>query len=336
MSEASDQTSSAGMVSEIVFELSEQDRPAQAEGPADEWLEWLSDELMGLGAVCVSVEDAQADDPSTERPRFGEPGAQTDILAWPVSQIRVLLDAQTPAMDWWREAQSALPFLGDCQSEVRGLPDEDWVSKSQRAFTPIEIDQQVWIGPSWHSMPAHYRESPRIGLSIDPGMAFGTGGHATTRLCLQAIVGLSQRGPLGRVLDYGCGSGVLGLAGAKLGATAVIGVDIDPIAVDVARRNAQQNLAASELARTTWGTVSEPIEGQFDLVVANILAQPLKLLAGLLLSHRKPSGHLVLSGILSRQIEELRQAYALASPGAQLTVLGEDEGWVCLGLGPSH
>jgi ribosomal protein L11 methyltransferase len=336
MSEASDPTSGTGMVSEIVFELSEQDRPAAAEGPAEEWLEWLSDELMALGAACVSVEDAQADDPSLERPRFGEPGAQTDMLAWPVSQIRVLLDAQTPATQWWREAQSMLSFLKDCQSEIRGLPDEDWVSKSQRAFTPIEIDHQVWIGPSWHSMPDHYRQAPRVGLSIDPGMAFGTGGHATTRLCLQAIVGLSQQGPLGRVLDYGCGSGVLGLACAKLGAQAVIGVDIDPIAVDVARRNAEQNLNESELARTSWRTVSQPVEGQFDLVVANILAQPLKLMAGLLLSHCKPSGHLVLSGILSRQVEELRQAYALAVAGTRLAVLGEDEGWVCLGLDASR
>lgn len=322
----------AGMVSEIVFELSEQSRPAQVEGEADEWLEWLSDELMALGAVCVSVEDAQANDPNLERPRFGEPGAQTDMLAWPVSQIRILLDAQTQAIDWWNQTQTAFPFLAACQSEIRGLPEEDWVTKSQRAFTPIEIEQTIWIGPSWHTMPQEYRLSPNVGLSIDPGMAFGTGGHATTRLCLQAILKISRQRPLGRVLDYGCGSGVLGLACAKLGAQSVVGVDIDPIAVDVARRNAQQNLTAEEQARADWRTVSQAVEGQFDLVIANILAQPLKLLAGLLLSHSQPGGSLVLSGILSRQVDELCQAYALAKPGTQLSVLGEDEGWVCLGF----
>jgi ribosomal protein L11 methyltransferase len=332
LGQSSDQTAAPSMVSEIVFDLREQDRPTQAEGEADEWLEWLSDELMALGALCVSVEDAQANDPSLEKPRFGEPGAQTDILAWPVSQIRILLDAQTPAPKWWDQVQAVFPFLAGCQSEIRGLPEEDWVSKSQRAFSPIEIDQLLWIGPSWHRMPPDYLRPPRIGLSIDPGMAFGTGGHATTRLCLQAILRLSQQRALGRVLDYGCGSGVLGLACAKLGAQSVIGVDIDPVAVDVARRNAELNLTSTEQQRVDWRTVSQPINGQFDLVIANILAQPLKLLAVLLLSHCKPGGGLVLSGILSRQVEELRQAYALAAPGRPLEILGEDEGWVCLGF----
>jgi ribosomal protein L11 methyltransferase len=322
------------VVHELVFSLAVPGLATEAspEDAADDWLEWLSDELMAMGALCVGVEDALANDPSLEHPHFGEPGAPTSMQAWPLNQLRVLLPVDQSAEDWWQAAQRDCPVLAGCPVDIRALADEDWVGQSQRAFTPIEVRDQIWIGPSWHERPEAYRQPPKMGLSIDPGMAFGTGGHATTRLCLETIVDMARQRPLGQVLDYGCGSGILGLACAKLGASGVIGVDIDPVAVRVAQANAALNLDARELGLTHWQTAGDPLQGQFDLVVANILAQPLKLLAGLLLSHRRPGGWLVLSGVLSRQIVELQEAYAAVDPTAQLLVFGEDEGWACLGL----
>lgn len=302
---------------ELVFETGEEDAEA------------ISDALIELGALSVTVEDAQANTPD-EHPVFGEPGMPTEIQRWPSSRIIVLLDIQADAAHFWREFCKTMPACAEAPVEIRDVSDRDWVSETQRQFTPFVVQEALWVGPRWHDPPPSFSQQGVV-IQLDPGMAFGTGSHATTQLCLESLLAVMQGSRATQtVLDMGCGSGILAIAAKKLGASRVVAVDIDPIAVQTARNNAAENQVAIETVDAD--TPQALGDAPFDLVVANILAQPLKLLAPAICRHVRPGGALLLSGILERQTQELLAVYQpLASHLGSLRVLAARDGWVCLG-----
>lgn len=303
---------------EIVFEIAATDTDA------------ISDLLIALGALSVTVEDAQADLP-TESPIFGEPGMPTAVQAWPTSKFMVLLDIDTRAQDFWEEFCAQDPRFYEVPLEIREITDRDWVSETQRQFKPFVIDGRLWVGPHWIDPPGIFAHQGIV-IRLDPGMAFGTGSHATTQLCLeQLIAALDRQAQHQRVLDMGCGSGILAIAAAKLGATDVHAIDIDPIAVATARDNAAAN-AVNIHAASAEAQADGIFNGVFDIVLANILSQPLKVLAPMLTRLTRPGGGLLLSGILARQADEILQVYRpLCQHLGPITVLQEREGWVCIG-----
>jgi len=277
--------------------------------------EALSEALFDLGALSVSVEDADADTPE-EQPLFGEPGHEPTRLAWNRSRVVALLaDDADPALLVAAAANeiglSPLP-----QYTVREVEEQDWVRVTQAQFEPIHIGEHIWVVPSWHDAP----EPDAVVLELDPGLAFGTGSHPTTRLCMEWLEQHVQPGE--RTLDYGCGSGILAIVAKKLGAGETVGVDIDPNAVEASRYNAERNHVEA-----TFALPDDAPESTFDLVVANILSNPLKLMAAMLCARVRPGGRLILSGVLERQAEEVAAAYASAIP---LTVWRARDGWVCL------
>lgn len=277
--------------------------------------EALSDALMDLGALSVSVEDADADTPD-EQPLFGEPGMTPPDSAWQRSRVVALLDdTQDPAV-LLAAAANAIALAPAPTLVVRDVEQQDWVRLTQSQFEPMHIGQRIWVVPSWHEAP----ESDALVLELDPGLAFGTGSHPTTRLCmawLETHVAAGQS-----VLDYGCGSGILAILARKCGAARVVGVDIDPQAIEAARHNSERNHAPVDY---TLPDGCPP--GQFDIVVANILSNPLKLLASMLCGRVAPDGRLALSGVLERQADEVIAAYA---PWLALQVWQSQDGWVCL------
>ncbi|MBS0315805.1 MAG: 50S ribosomal protein L11 methyltransferase [Proteobacteria bacterium] len=284
----------------------------------------ICDALDALDALAVTVEDADAQG-GDEQPLFGEPGLPPPAAGWQRSRVSALFATEEIA----RSAESLLAaqdFFVDCQVlGLRPVPEQDWVRLTQSQFGPVEITPQFWIVPSWHEPPL---EARRI-IRLDPGLAFGTGTHPTTRMCLRWIAGHAGADPAapgasglgGRVLDYGCGSGILAIAAAKFGATEIDAVDVDPAAIESTRLNA----AANE-ARLRAGP-PELAQGRYGVVLANILATPLKVLAPLLCAHVAPGGELVLAGILQRQADELKEAYAAH---AKLVVADEEDGWILM------
>jgi ribosomal protein L11 methyltransferase len=279
-------------------------------------VEPVSDALADeLGALAVSVEDAQADS-NAERAMFGEPGMPPPRGGWAQSTVRALFDNAAQATDA-ATLLLAQDWAGDgvhVQSLV-AVPDEDWVRVTQAQFAPVEITPTFWIVPSWHDAPATAQKVIRL----DPGLAFGTGTHPTTRMCLRWIARHSQPWP--RVLDYGCGSGILAIGAALHGAKSIDAVDIDTAAVESTRANAQTN------GVTLNATLPHAAQGAYDLVLANILAKPLMLLAPLLTAHLAGGASLVLAGILERQADELRMAYA---PACSLDVSDSEDGWALM------
>ncbi len=289
-------------------------------------IEPVSDALDALDALSVSVEDADAQT-DAERALFGEPGMPPPRDGWQRSRVTALFATEVAA----RDAQQLLAvqdFFAGCETlGITAVADQDWVRLTQSQFAPVEITPDFWIVPTWHELPAQAVHSIRL----DPGLAFGTGTHPTTRMCLRWIArhgaGAAGGAPadppaLGRrVLDYGCGSGILAIGAAKFGAAEVDAVDIDPAAV----ASALQNAAANGVALQTG--LPDLAKGMYDTVLANILATPLRVLAPLLCAHVAPGGHLVLAGILERQREELQAAYA---PWVKLEVADTQEGWILM------
>lgn len=284
----------------------------------------LADALLALGAGSVSIEDAAAGT-AGEQELYGEPGLEPARAAWRSSRLLALAN---PGVDPAQLLARACEDIGldppASIESVRTVADEDWVRLTQAQFAPVKVSSRLWIVPSWHTPPAE----AQVVIRLDPGVAFGTGTHPTTRLCLRWIeANLRSRST---VLDYGCGSGVLAIAAAKLGAREVVGVDIDPQAVAAARLNSAANLAGSAVdADYTCPDALAPAR-RFDLVLANILSNPLKVLAPALLARVAPAGALVLSGVLARQAGEVVDAYRAADAAVALDVCGEDEGWVCI------
>jgi ribosomal protein L11 methyltransferase len=277
-------------------------------------VEALSDALEALGALSVSVEDADAHT-DAEQALFGEPGLPPPKAGWQRSKVVALFQEEAAAHDAVRLLQPQDFFAGCEVLAVSAVADQDWVRLTQSQFAPVPISDDFWIVPTWHEPPAQARQVIRL----DPGLAFGTGTHPTTRMCLRWIARETMQGQ--RVLDYGCGSGILALAAAKFGATSVDAVDIDPAAVESAHGNAVANGV-----HVTTG-LPELATGRYRTVLANILATPLKMLAPLLCAHVAPGGWLVLAGILERQTDELKAAYA---PHAVLEVSDTEDGWVLM------
>lgn len=280
----------------------------------EERVEDLSDALEALDALSVSVEDADAQTPA-EQALFGEPGMPAPKPGWQRSRVVALFPDEAPA----REAADLLAlqdFFAGCETVgVRPVADQDWVRLTQSQFAPVDITPTFWIVPSWHEPPAAAQQIIRL----DPGLAFGTGTHPTTRMCLRWIAQRDLGGQ--RVLDYGCGSGILAIGAAKFGASEIVAVDIDPAAVESTHINAANNHV------TLQAGLPDVAQGSFNVVLANILATPLKVLAPLLCSHVAAGGHLVLAGILERQAEELQEAYA---PYLALNVADTEDGWILM------
>ena len=280
-------------------------------------VETLSDALDALDALSVSVEDADAHTPA-EQALFGEPGMPPPKAGWERSRIVALFATEALAKD--AAALLALQdFFAGCQLvAVQSVPEQDWVRLTQSQFTPVEITPEFWIVPTWHEPPAQAKQVIRL----DPGLAFGTGTHPTTRMCLRWIASQGAAGKsLGRVLDYGCGSGILAIGAAKFGAVAIDAVDIDEAAVESTRANAEANHVQLQTG------LPDKAVGSYQTVVANILATPLRVLAPLLCAHVEKGGNLVLAGILDRQADELKAAYA---PYCQLQVHDAQEGWILM------
>ena len=317
--------------------------------------EALSDALLEAGVLSVSVEDADSDT-EAEQPLFGEPGTEPEIQAWQHNRVVALLpDGVDP-----EQILEQVRVLGgaDYLSKdwiTRDVPDADWVRLTQSQFGPIQIGERIWIVPSWHrdnpdvpprAVPAALADagpavtshdapvdtgknaqpnSPAadkrpIHIELDPGLAFGTGSHPTTHLCLDWLAHHLESGQT--VLDYGCGSGILAIAARMLGAGVTWAVDIDEQAVQSTIQNAQTN--GVELNAALPDGLPE---GRMQLVIANILSNPLKVLAPMLANRVQPGGRLVLSGILERQADDVAQAY---SPWLSMSVWRAREGWVCL------
>lgn len=279
-------------------------------------VEDLSEALDALDALSVSVEDADAQT-EAEQALFGEPGMPPPKDGWQRSRVVALFAEEEAA----REAQQLLQvqdFFEGCKIlDIAPVQDQDWVRLTQSQFAPVDITPDFWIVPTWHELPPQARTSIRL----DPGLAFGTGTHPTTRMCLRWIARRGAGASLGRVLDYGCGSGILAIGAAKFGAVDIDAVDIDPAAVESTRLNAQANGVQLRAG------LPDQVAGPYQTVLANILATPLKVLAPLLCSYVAEGGHLVLAGILERQADELKQAYA---PWLPLEVADSEDGWILM------
>ena len=288
--------------------------------PADQ-VDWLSEALQALEALSVSVEDADAQT-DAEQALFGEPGMPAPRSAWRRSRVLALFDGAAAAHEAARLLALQDDFEGCTCVSVTAVPEQDWVRLTQSQFAPVAITESFWIVPTWHEPPPQAQQVIRL----DPGLAFGTGTHPTTRMCLRWLAGgLAQQAGqvpvLGRVLDYGCGSGILAIGAGLWGATSIDAVDIDEAAVQASLANAQAN---GVVLRAGLPALAQ---GSYQTVLANILATPLKVLAPLLCAHVGAGGSLVLAGILERQCDELQAAYA---PYCRLEVVDTQEGWILM------
>jgi len=268
--------------------------------------ESLSDALEAAGAISTDLADADAAT-ADEREVFAEPGAQAAL--WDRCRLTALFPTDA-------DISAALERSGVTASaaSLDRLEDADWVALTQRQFEPIRAGERLWIVPTWHEAP----HPGDVNIVLDPGAAFGTGSHPTTRLCLAWLERTVRAGD--SVLDYGCGSGILGIAALRLGAASATGVDVDPLALEAARYNSSRNgvpLAVQDAGRE--------LTGAFRITVANILANPLRMLAPVIASHTLPQGRIALAGILAEQADAVIAAYA---PWARLAVGASDGPWV--------
>ena len=285
--------------------------------------EALSDALLEHGAISVSIEDALAGS-EHEKPQYGEPGSLPDAL-WDQSNVVALFEPADDLIGRIRQAASDAGMDDLPDIELSEVAEQDWVRLTQSQFEPIHINDRLWIVPSWHreAFEAVRGDAPQLSgddlrvLQLDPGLAFGTGSHPTTRLCLEWLTDTVGAGH--SVLDYGCGSGILGITAALFGAGHVVGVDIDEKALEAAHTNADNNAVVLTLLHSR-----EPLAERFDIVVANILTNPLKVLAPALGQKLKAGGRIALSGVLHEQAESVIEAYA---PYVALHVGATLEGW---------
>jgi len=274
----------------------------------------ICDALLEAGALSASIEDADAGTPD-EQPLFGEPGS-VPSSGWTHSRIVALLEPDADIDALLGAAATAIGLSDVPDYTVETVEEQNWVQLTQSQFDPIRVSERLWIVPSWHETP----DPAAVNLILDPGMAFGTGSHPTTRLCLEWLERNVSDGC--SLLDYGCGSGILAIAAARLGAGHVAGVDIDPQAVDAARANAERNGVVALFADSAM-----PVAGEYDVVVANILSNPLRVLAPAICAHVRSGGRLALSGILREQAAEIIAIYAQWLP---MQVADTREDWVCL------
>ena len=274
----------------------------------------LSEALLEFGALSVDLHDADADTPA-EQAIFGEPG-EPGAQLWSHNCVTALFAEDAPIEAIMLQAARAVGLAQPPAWRTETLEDNDWVRLTQAQFEPIRISQRLWIVPTWHT-PS---DPDALNITLDPGLAFGTGSHPTTRLCLRWLDANIRGGET--VLDYGCGSGILAIAALKLGASGAIGVDVDAQAVQASRDNATANRVAARFCLP-----DDAPKQQADIVVANILTNPLKLLAPLLASSARPGGQIVLSGILEEQADDVAKLYAQWFDLAPAIV---EDGWACL------
>ena len=274
----------------------------------------VGEALDALDALSVSVEDADAQT-DAEQALFGEPGMPPPKEGWKRSRIVALFAEQALAQDAARLLALQDFFANSQVLGIQAVADQDWVRLTQSQFAPVDITPDFWIVPTWHEPPAQAKKVIRL----DPGLAFGTGTHPTTRMCLRWIATHDVANQ--RVLDYGCGSGILAIGAALYGAATIDAVDIDEAAVTATVLNADANHV-----RLNAG-LPDKATGLYQTVLANILATPLKVLAPLLRSHVAAGGKLVLAGILERQAQELQDAYA---PYCSLQVSDAEDGWILM------
>ncbi len=276
--------------------------------------ETLGDALINRDVLSVNVDDA-FEGTEHESPIFGEPGSEGGL--WDRCLVTVMFNARADAkriiVDACEQLNIIVPHL-----TMATVDDIDWVQKNREQFQPIRISDRIWIVPTWHDAP----HSDAINIALDPGAAFGTGSHPTTRMCLEWLEANVVPAARLAVLDYGCGSGILAIAAMKLGAASAIGVDIDQSAVETAVFNARQNGVSISFSST-----KETLHAVTDITVANILANPLKMLAPLLASHTRRNGSLVLAGILEHQAGDIIEIY---QPWFALEVWKAEEGWACV------
>lgn len=271
-----------------------------------------SDALLAAGAASVDAADAHAGT-ADETPRYGEPDDAGGM--WALCRLTALFAADADAEAGIRQAAATLGLAPPAYA-LQTLHEQDWVRRTQAQFGPLRITDRLWVVPSWCE-PVDPRA---INLELDPGLAFGTGSHPTTRLCLRWLAEHLEPGQ--SVLDYGCGSGILAIAAAKLGAATVTGTDVDPQAIDASRANAARNGVA-----VAFALPDALAPGKVDIVVANILANPLRLLAPVLAARVRDGGAIVLCGILEAQVAAVARAYRR---WFKLGAWGSDDGWVAL------
>ena len=275
----------------------------------------LADALLDCGAISASVEDAHAGT-DLETPQFGEPDGTANSPPTPLWERSRVLALFEPAEDLRRRIATVTGIDDPSAIMFTEVAEQDWVRLTQSQFEPIRVNDRLWIVPSWHIAP----NPDAINLVLDPGLAFGTGSHPTTFLCLDWLtqINLGEQ----RLLDYGCGSGILAIAAARLGAKEVVGVDIDPNALIAAKDNAATNAVDLHLLHS-----AQPLTETFEIVVANILTNPLCVLAPLLVERLEPGGRIALSGVLATQTAQVIAAY---QPYLQLSVGATRDGWVRL------
>lgn len=281
----------------------------------EKYAEALSDALLEHGALSVDLLDADADTPD-EQAIFGEPGEPPPGV-WLHNRVSALFDADKDVAGILRLAANDVGLSEIPKFRVETLADNDWVRLTQSQFDPIPISERLWIVPTWHT-PA---DPDAINIVLDPGLAFGTGSHPTTRLCLRWLDSNLRGGE--SVLDYGCGSGILAIAAIKLGAASAVGVDVDAQAVTASRDNA----IANSVENVQFFLPNNAPGGSYDLVVANILTNPLRMLAPLLAGATKQGGQIVLSGILETQAPDVMSIY---DQWFELNAPIFEDGWSCL------
>jgi ribosomal protein L11 methyltransferase len=280
--------------------------------------EALSNALLEAGALSVALEDADAAG-ADEAPLYGEPGLEPDRQAWPLNRLVFMVNSGVDANRMLALASDSAGCPTPRIDSVRSVGDADWVRLTQSQFPPVRISERLWIVPTWHEPP----DPTAINIRLDPGVAFGTGTHPTTRLCLNWLAQADLANTC--VLDYGCGSGILAIAAKKLGARQVDGTDIDAQALDAARRNSALNGAdARFVAPEDLGAA------RYDVVLANILANPLKVLAPTLIGQLADAGTIVLSGILDRQAQDVIDWYEREDDALQLSLWNGEDGWSCI------
>ncbi|SFP61577.1 [LSU ribosomal protein L11P]-lysine N-methyltransferase [Nitrosomonas cryotolerans] len=285
--------------------------------------EALSDGLLELGALSVDIHDAAAGT-AGEQLLFGEPGEPAEEI-WCDAEVTALFDESIDVAAIMQAVTEVAQLPDQPVYHLGHVEEQDWVRLTQSQFSPIQISSRLWIVPTWHESP----DPAAINLILDPGLAFGTGSHPTTHLCLSWLDAHLQEGD--SLLDYGCGSGILAIAAVKLGASDVIGIDIDPRAIEASRDNAVRNQC--DQSRIAFAPAHDEINMgsrvgiPVDIVVANILANPLILLAPLLMRAVRQGGHIVLSGVLREQAEDVKLIY---QQWFQMSIADEKEGWVLL------
>lgn len=279
-----------------------------------DYAEALSEALLARGALSVDMLDADADTPD-EQAIFGEPGEPTSAV-WQHNLVNALFESDVAVADLLRDSCAQLGIAVLPEHRIETLEESDWVRLTQAQFDPIRISDRLWIVPTWHEAA----DPSAINIALDPGLAFGTGSHPTTRLCLRWLDDHIQGGE--SILDYGCGSGILAIAAMKLGAGSAIGVDVDAQAVSASRDNAIANHVQADFYLPDGIALQH-----YDVVVANILTNPLRALAPLLASATRTGGRIVLSGILAEQAEDVMHIYG---QWCDLVPPVIEDGWCCL------